>query len=56
MFKVLGGLCIAFGIADIVAANYFDYDVTGFRYSPYIAFIVGYLLMKFGGGSGSDSE
>ena len=54
MFKVLGGLCIAFGIVDIVSANFLDYDITGFQYSPFIAFIVGYLLMKVGGGGGDD--
>ncbi len=45
--KFLGGLCVVFGIVDIVS-SYVWVDLTGVMWSPYVAFIVGAILFKLG--------
>ena len=56
MLKILGGACFAFGIVDLISYYAFEYDITGFQYSPYIAFLVGWLVFKFAGDGSGEQE
>ena len=50
ILKVLGYLCYAFGIADF-ALSWFGTDLTGVRWSPIVAFVLGTILVRVGSSS-----
>ncbi len=52
--KILGVLCILFGIADLALANLEIIDLTGVQWSPIAAFLVGSVLMRVGGSGGGE--
>lgn len=49
VFPIIGGLCFIFGAVDLVAYHLADTDITGVSWSPYVAFILGSILMRLGG-------
>lgn len=51
--KILGLLCIVFGIADVALSRLEIVDLTGVQWSPIVAFVLGSVLMRAGG---SDEE
>ena len=56
ILKILGGLCILFGIVDFASYMFMGIDLTGVSWSPIVAFIVGGILFKIGGGGGGEGE
>lgn len=52
MFKILGGLLIAFGVADFALFQLADIDLTGLSWSPYAAGLAGSVV--WGAGSKQD--
>ena len=54
IFQILGGLCVLFGVVDIVTPWVSEYDITGVSWSPYVAFVLGAIMYKMGGGSDDD--
>jgi hypothetical protein len=51
--KIVGILCIVFGIADVALSWLGVADLTGVTWSPIVAFVAGSVLMRVGG---DDSE
>ena len=46
VLKVIGILLILFGIVDLVTCNIFGLDITGWRWSAWIAGALGYFLYE----------
>ena len=56
IFRVLSVLCYIFAIADLLLCNIFGIDITGVRWSPIVAGVVGAIFGWIGKASNSDPE